>query len=286
MGSPAPQRREPVRISVEELAAFCDFFERKTGIRLDEQRRYYVERRLLDRMGATGAAAFREYFSNVRLGAGDELQQLINEMTVNETYFYREDYQFQALVRHMLDELVATKAPGRPLKIWSAPCSTGEEPYSLAIWILEHWAQADRHDIELHASDIDSRVVRRAQEGLFDARALHRVPAAIRQKYFTPESGERWRICSELRESVEFRCINVTDPVQMARQRDFDVIFCRNLLIYFSDHARRQTMDMFHESLRPGGFMCLGHSESMSRMSGLFLPRKFPEALVHQRPLA
>jgi chemotaxis protein methyltransferase CheR len=285
MTAPALKPATPA-ISREDLAAFAEFFCKKTGIRVDESRRYYIERRIADRMLASDCRTFREYFAFVRYDvSGQELQLLINEMTVNETYFYREDYQFQALVQHMLDE-IADARPSQPIRIWSVPCSTGEEPYSLAIWILEHWRRADAFDIEIHASDIDSRALARAREGYFDARSVQRLPEALRRKYFEGERNGRWRICSTLRDSIEFTPANISDSVEMAKRRDFDVIFCRNLLIYFDDQSRRQAMAGFYEALRPGGFICLGHSESMSRMSGLFLPRKFPEALVHQRPFA
>jgi chemotaxis protein methyltransferase CheR len=271
----------------DELDQFCDFFYSRTGMRLDAKRRYFIDRRLAERMAATGKTVFREYFSLLKFQAGGgELQALINEMTVNETYFFREDYQFDCLARRMLDEIAARKSPGERIRIWSVPCSTGEEPYSIAIWILEHWPRADEFEIEIHASDIDSRVLAAAQAGIYEERALHRVSPALRQKYFTELPRQRWQVIAELRDSIDFNATNVASLGQMARMRGFDVIFCRNLLIYFDDMSRRQTAELFFEALLPGGFICLGHSESMSRISSLFLPRKFPEALVHQKPLS
>jgi chemotaxis protein methyltransferase CheR len=275
----------PAGLTAEDIARFCEFFYRKTGISLDERRQSYAARRLADRMAASRSRSFREYFTTLRLQAsGEELQAVINEMTVNETYFLREAYQFDALIRDMLPEIAARKRPGERIRIWCVPCSSGEEPYSVAIRILEDWPDADRYDIEIHGSDLDSAMLGRAKEGLYDARSLSRVSSRLREKYFHCAGEERWRICDELRGSIEFSRINIVDPVAMARMRGFDVIFCRNLLIYFDDLSRRLAAELMHEALTPGGFVCLGHSESMSRISSLFLPRKFDAALIYQKP--
>ncbi|MCX9147358.1 CheR family methyltransferase [Erythrobacter sp. WG] len=282
----ANQGAEPALV-VEDVIAFCDFFYRKTGISLDASRRYFIDKRLQERIAATGCASLREYLSLVKFEHdGAEMQALINAMTVNETYFFREDYQLDCLTRHMLNEIADRKDPRRDrIRIWSIPCSTGEEPYSIAIAVLENWSRASDFDIEIIASDIDSRALAEAREGIYGARSMHRVTPRIRDGYFRPVGDDRWQVIADLRESVDFGLINVSDPLAMARMRRIDVIFCRNLLIYFDDLSRRRAADLFYDALNPGGFIALGHSESMSRVSALFSPRKFPEALVHQRPL-
>jgi chemotaxis protein methyltransferase CheR len=286
MNEAATAKQVP-RISVEDITAFCDFFYKKTGISMDASRRYFIDRRLEERMLANECKTFREYLSLVKFQAGGaEMQALINEMTVNETYFFREDYQFTCLTRRMLDEIADNKDPRRDrIRIWSIPCSTGEEPYTIAISILENWKRASEFDIEIMASDIDTRVIAKAQQGIYQARALHRVPTNIRETYFQQIDKDNWQVIKDLRDSIDFSNVNVTNPAHMARLRNIDVIFCRNLLIYFDDISRRRAAEHFFDALNPGGFVCLGHSESMSRISNIFLPRKFPEALVHQRPM-
>lgn len=288
MTGPAPGVDTRPRITAEDVTVFCDFFYKKTGISMDASRRYFIDRRLEDRMVATECRSFREYLSLAKFQpGGGEMQALINEMTVNETYFFREDYQFNCLTRRMLDEIADRKDPRRDrIRIWSVPCSTGEEPYSIAISILEGWSRASDYDIEIIASDIDTRALAKARAGIYQARALHRVPPKIRDSYFNRVDQDNWQVIADLRESIDFNTINVSSPTQMARMRGIDVIFCRNLLIYFDDLSRRQTAEHFFDALNPGGFVALGHSESMSRISNIFLPRKFPEALVHQRPIA
>ncbi|MFZ1107272.1 MAG: protein-glutamate O-methyltransferase CheR [Rhodomicrobium sp.] len=271
-------------ISPQEFAKFCEFFYRKTGIIFSESKRYFVERRVLERMEATQSPTFREYFAMVRFETGaQEMQSLVNAMTVNETYFFREDYQFDALVGGILPDVSRNKEPGDTIRIWSLPCSTGEEPYSIAIYILERWKRADDFNIEILASDIDSRVLQEARKGVYGERALSRIPQKIREKYFTPK-GDAFQIAEALRESIDFSTINIVDAEQMRDYSNIDVIFCRNLLIYFDDLARRQAMETLYECLAPGGFICLGHSESMSRMSSLYRPRRFSDAIVYQKP--
>ncbi|MEH3120648.1 MAG: protein-glutamate O-methyltransferase CheR [Sphingomonas phyllosphaerae] len=288
MLSVATPSRDPApapAIPPEDYARFCEFFYRKTGIMFGANKTYFVERRLQERMAATKSATFRDYFTMVRFQAsGEEMQSLVNAMTVNETYFYREDYQFDALVRHLLPEIARTRAPSDPIRLWSMPCSTGEEPYSIAMQILENWPQADEYSVEILASDIDSRVIAEAKHGRYSARALHRLTPTLRNRYFTPVDGD-FRLCAELRGSIDFSVVNITDTFAMRRFRHLDVIFCRNMLIYFDDNSRRQAVEALYESLRPGGYICLGHSESMSRISSVFRPRKFGATILYQRPL-
>ncbi|GGE12955.1 chemotaxis protein methyltransferase [Aureimonas endophytica] len=269
----------------EELATFSEFFYRHTGILFTSRKDYFVERRLAERMEATRSASFADYFTRLRFQpSGEELQNLVNLLTVNETYFYREDYQFKALVSGILPELARARPRGTPISLWSLPCSTGEEPYSIAMQILDGWDRADEFEIEIHGSDIDTRVLAEARRGVYGERALHRLAPDVRRRYFARHGTDDWRICEELRQSVEFSIVNLANPLDTRRFRGMDVIFCRNLLIYFDDLSRRKAVETLYDCLAPGGFLCLGHSESMSRMSSLFTARAFGETVVHQKP--
>ena len=285
---PSPESKTPaLAMTDEEYAKFCEFFYRKTGIQFVDSKKYYVERRVADRMSRTHSESFRDYFTLVRFQmSGQEMQYLVNAMTVNETYFFREDYQFDSLVKGILPEIARTRSHGKPIRIWSMPCSSGEEPYSIAIKILELWGSSDAWDIEIHASDIDTRILDDARAGVYGERSLSRVPPAIRQQYFVRRPDGNHQISAALRNSIDFSMVNIVDPIQTRRFRNFDVIFCRNLLIYFDDPGRREAAEMFFEALAPGGFLCLGHSESMSRISSIFLPRKFQDSIVYQKPFS
>jgi chemotaxis protein methyltransferase CheR len=276
---------EYAALTAEEFHRLCDFLYRRTGIVFTEAKRYFVERRVVDRMTATGAVTFASYFAHLRGDVGGEVEQFINAFTVNETYFYREDHQLRCLSTDILAERVRTKRPGEAIRIWSAPCSTGEEPYSIAMWLLENWPLVDHHEIEIVGSDIDTDVLESARIGLYGKRALMRLSEDLVDKYFVPKNSEAWQIIDDLRESVQLTCVNIVEPLQTRQHGRFDVIFCRNVLIYFDDASRRLAAENLYENLVPGGYICLGHSESMSRISPLFDVRRFEDAIVYQRPV-
>jgi chemotaxis protein methyltransferase CheR len=251
----------------------------------NETKRYYVERRVEERVLATGALSFASYFAMLRSNAKDEIECFINAFTVNETYFYREEHQLKCLTSDLLAQRVRVKAKGENIRIWSAPCSTGEEPYSIAIWLLQNWPEVDAHDIEIVGSDIDTRALEAAREGLFGKRALMRLSADLVDKYFLPHGADQWRILEDLRGSVRFTVANITELSETRPNGKFDIIFCRNVLIYFDDASRRLAAENLYENLRPGGFICLGHTESMSRISPLFEVCRFADAIVYRRPV-
>lgn len=281
----ATASRAPV-ISDADFLKFRDFFYRKTGIHFEDSKRYFVDKRLVERIEATGAEDFRSYFIALRFeSSGAELQQLVNVMTVNETYFFREAYQFDCMVGGLLDEIARRKRPGGRIRIWSVPSSTGEEPYSIAIYLLERWARIDDFEVEILSSDIDTHVLAQAERGVYSPRSVAQLPRPVLDKYFTRTAGGDWAISRDLVSAVEFSRVNLTDPEHTRRFRDIDLIFCRNLLIYFDDLSRRVAAEAMYDALNPGGFVCLGHSESMSRITSLFEVRRFPDAMVYQKPL-
>ena len=201
-------------LDAEEYRRLCDYLYRHTGMAFTEARRYFVERRVEDRMIATGSSSFASYFARLRTNLQGELESLINASTVNETYFYREDHQFACLTSNLLQERLRMKLRGETMRIWSVPCSTGEEPYSIAIWLLENWAEVDAHDIEIIGSDIDTSVLEAARAGVFGRRALMRLSPALTDKYFTPAGPEHWQIIDELRQSVRFTAANIVERVE------------------------------------------------------------------------
>lgn len=274
----------PEDVTEEDFRRLAEFLYRRTGMVFTETKRYFVVRRLGERMTATGRRSFAAYFALLRSGGG-EVEQLINSFTVNETYFYREDDQFRCLTASLLEVLTTRRRPGDTIRIWSSPCSTGEEPYSIAIWLLENWPAVDAWNIEIVGSDIDTRALEAAVDGYYGARALMRLSEPLISRYFERESDGARRIIADLRNSVRFTSVNIVDPAEVRGQGRFDVIFCRNVLIYFDDASRRLAAENLFEALVPGGFICLGHTESMSRISPLFRACRFADAIVYQRPL-
>ena len=273
-----------ISIGKEDFLKFREFFYRKTGIQFDDSKRYFVDRRLIDRIEATDSGNFRNYFMMLRFEAsGAEIQALTNVMTVNETYFFREEYQFKCLINSILPEITKGKKDKSPIRIWSMPSSSGEEPYSIAMYLLEYWPGIDQWDVEIISSDIDTKILNQARQGCYSARSVQNLPKNLLRKYFSASRSE-YQICDDLKQAVEFTRVNLMNPADVRGYRDFDVIFCRNLLIYFDDLSRRQAADTFYDALHPGGFLCLGHSESMSRISSLYKACKFADSVVYQKP--
>ncbi|MDQ2069420.1 CheR family methyltransferase [Natronospira bacteriovora] len=278
-------------MSDKDFEAFRALFLETLGLYFEDHRRYLVEKRVASRMKQLRLSDHRRYLAVLQSSTStEEFEALTNAITVNETYFNREYYQLQCMTRSLLPEIVVNrrrrKVPdSEPLRIWSIPCSTGEEPYSVAMELLDAWPAVDDYIVEIHASDVDTDALRRAKEGVYGERALRMLPAARRECYLRPEGPGQYRICEAIRRSVSFSKINLNSDDWMARLPPMDVILCRNLLIYFNDESRREAAGRLFKALRPGGFVCLGHSESMHRMNADFLYRRFPEAIVYQRPV-
>lgn len=275
-------RKHPV-LSAQEIARIGQLMYRWTGMVFGENKRYYIERRIGDRMARNGMTDAATYLGFVTSQAA-EREALINAFTINETYFYREDHQLAALSTQILPRVVLDKQPGDLVRIWSMPCSTGEEAYSIAIWLLENWPLVDAYNIEIVGSDIDTAALAQAMDGRFGTRSLARLPAPLVDGYFEPERGHRRKIIDDLRESVRFTPANIIDRSTLAGLGRFDIVLCRNLLIYFDDEARRVAAGNLYESMNPGGFVCLGHSESMARITDRFTLVRLDGAIVYRRP--
>jgi len=272
----------PNLLTGEELDRLSDLLRRWTGMTFGEKKRYYLERRIEDRMRRTGSSDVPAYFARL-LSGESERQALIDAMTINETYFYREDHQLAALSQSILPDIVARRRPGDLVRIWSLPCSTGEEGYSIAIWLLENWPLVDAYHVEIVASDIDTTALAAARDGRYGQRALARLPAELRERYFESEHRHQRRIIQDLRESVHFSQVNLIDARSMEAAGRFDVILCRNLLIYFDDDARLTAAANLFGALNPGGYLCLGHSESMARIDPRFSLVRLDGAIVYHR---
>jgi len=277
------------RLTDAEFQRFCEYFYKRTGIHFTTAKRYFVDKRIETCIRNSQYDTFAAWFAALRLSDRSAmLQDLINQLTVNETYFLREDYQFDSMLSAVLPAVLAARGGvGRivgPVKILSLPCSTGEEPYSIALRLLEEWDQIDYVDVEIHGADIDSDVLARAAHASYGERSLQRMPKPWLAKYFTQAGAGRYQLDEGVRSAVTLHRVNICDTPTMRAFRDFDVIFCRNVLIYFDELSSRRAAENLFGALRPGGYLFLGHSESMSRISPIFTPTRLPEGIVYQRP--
>jgi chemotaxis protein methyltransferase CheR len=265
------------RMLSELLRAHC-------GLHFGVDSRYVFEKRVLRRVRELELTSFAAYHLLLRTGSGreQELARLVDELTINETYFFRERGQLGALVAEILPELRAQRG-GRPVGIWSAGCSSGEEPYS-AVILAREAGFVPGVDFRVYASDISKRMLRRAREGVYREASFRDTEPALRERYFTPvEQG--LRISTEVKQHVDFIHLNLFDASKLALLGTQDVILCRNVIIYFDAPGKRRVIDLFHAKLRPGGYLLLGHSESLINLSTSFELRHLRRDLVYRRPL-
>lgn len=271
----------------EEFLLLRDLVYEVTGLMFDVRKLSYMESRVAKRMPVVDCESARDYYRHLRYRdpKRSEFQTFTELLTTNETYFFRDFPQLESFANEVLPRVAATKrnAKDYTLNIWSAACSTGDEAYSLAIILHACLDDFKQWHIGLHATDIDSAVLATARRGVYSERAVKDVPPGYLKRYFTSRP-EEYVICEEIREMVKFAQVNLVDRPAMRKYQGMDVIFCRNALIYFDDRSRRQVLNSFYDSLLPGGFIFLGHSESVGRISAAFAPVKFGGTIVYQKP--
>ncbi len=272
-------------MSEEEFRLLRDLVHGHCGIFFREDTSYLLERRLAPRLHALGLATFAEYHRFLRYdpGRGGELDEVLDAITTNETYFYREPFQLEAFAREILPDLARTQARQRRLRILSAGCSTGEEPYTLAILVRES-RLFDGWDVEIVGSDISRRCLAAADSGAYGEHAFRSPEAEHLRRWFRLRGG-KWVIDDAIRRMVRFGRENLLDPGALASVGRVDAIFCRNVMIYFDLPARRRVLAKLHEKLRQGGWLLLGHSESLLNVSADFEIVQLTRDLVYRRPL-
>jgi len=266
----------------EKLA---EFIYRKSGIFLEESKHYdKISKFVNTRCKELDFDGFRKYFFRLRFEdhQGVEFQELMNAVTVNETYFFREHDQFEVLVNEVLPELDKKRPSTEPLRILSAPCSTGEEPYSMVLYLLEEANLIEKRDIEIVGIDIDSNVIKKARDGKFSERSVHAIPPTQLKSYFK-KVGMSFSLIPDLIGTVEFKVVNIFDRSDVRNLGKFDVIFSRNMLIYFDDASKKEVAMNFYDMLKPEGYVFLGHAEYMSRIVSVFKAKKFGTTMIYQK---
>jgi chemotaxis protein methyltransferase CheR len=279
-------RYDEVRLEISEYRLLREFFNEHCGILFGPEARSVVERRLRERLAALGLQSFGEYYQLLRYDERGraELEEAVNLVTNHETYFFREAYQLNCYQTELLPMLRASPQARDRFSVWSAGCSTGEEVYSLAILTRESGLFLDR-EVTIYGSDISRRCVTDARRGVYGPSAFRATPLEIRRRYFT-ERPDGTHVNEELRALCQFGLVNLLDVSRASMVRRFDVIFCRNVLIYFDEASRRRVIEMFYDRLVPGGFLLLGHSESLLNVSTAFELVHLREDLVYRKPLS
>jgi len=216
--------------------------------------------------------------------SGRELSELIDLLTTTETYFFRNKQQLKSFEEEVLPVFIEEKqeAGVSHIHLWSAGCSSGEEPYTLAMILSEKLPDIQRWKISIVGTDINIQVLEQARKGVYTARSLRETPRKYKTKYFTKES-EHYRICDQVKQMVSFRTGNLVDKHDSALIQNIDCIFCRNVLIYFNVESCRAVVNMFYENLARNSYLFLGHSESLYRITTIFKLMKLQYSLVYYK---
>jgi chemotaxis protein methyltransferase CheR len=245
---------------------FCSIIYQRSGISLGEKKEALVAARVGKRTRTLGLDTIEEYLSYVNNDqSGDEIIHLLDAISTNVTYFFRETEHFNLITQCFLDWYSHGK---RSFRFWSAGCSSGEEPYSIAITLLEALQEKQVPDIKILATDLSTKVLSTASNGMYDPKKVADIPALIMQKYFE-KSHDTYRVSNSIRSLVTFCRLNLSNiPYPMSGP--MDMILCRNVMIYFDQTFRKQLISEYHRLLKPGGYLLVGHSESLTGMTNGF----------------
>lgn len=274
------------RLKPEDFRLLRDLVNRHSGIYFEDGQLFVFERRLRDRLRALSMTDFAQYYSHLRWGAGaaQKLDEAVDALVTNETYFFREEYQLRAFVRDVLPDLKARaeQQGRRRLVLWSAGCSTGEEVYTLAILLLRS-GMFEGWDVRVFGNDVSRRVLAVARRAVYPAHSFRATPHEY-DEYFVPDPEGR-RVHPRVRALCQFGQINLLDRERASVLGRLDAIFCRNVLIYFDDESRKRVIETFFERLQPGGYLMLGHSESLLSLSTAFELAHLSSDMVYRRPV-
>jgi chemotaxis protein methyltransferase CheR len=274
-------------LSEQEFRLLRDFIHEQFGLYFDGAHKASLRTRLAARLSLLGLGSFEDYYRYLRFAPEreQERQRMVAHLTNNETYFFREQPQLQVFAGTVLRELKERKSRKgeRSLDILSAGCSTGEEALTLAMIVYDSAQFFWNWEVRVRGMDVDESALDKARRGLYHQNSLRGVSASKLERLFVKE-GSGVRVKEPVRRLVSFQAGNILDPASFDTLDPQDVIFCRNVLIYFSDASARKVVSHFYRTLRPGGYLLLGHAESLARITDAFIPVRFQGAMLYQKP--
>jgi chemotaxis protein methyltransferase CheR len=274
----------PTELSDRSFRQFSALVYEKCGINLRQSKKELVRARLTKRLRETGFKNFNAYYRFVTQEDNrDELAKMLDAISTNLTSFFREENHFDFLKQVIFPTYVAGKngAGFHKPRFWSAGCSTGEEPYSLAIWLLEYFGKSPVFDAKILATDISTKVLAQAKSGVYPAVRLEKIPAYVVRKYFQRGHGRQegyYRVKPSLRKMIEFKRFNLVQSLPF--KEVFDLILCRNVMIYFDKNTQQALADKFYDALLDGGYLFIGHSETLTDIEHRF---KYIRPSVYQK---
>lgn len=247
-----------------------DLIHQRTGAFFDDGKRDTLADKLAPLVAERGLQSFMDYYYLLKYDeeAEVEWQRVQNALAVNETYFWREFDQIRAAAQVLVPQMQRER-PGQPVRIWHAACSSGEEPYTMVMALMENGCYI-HGPIEIIATDFDSEALAHARAAVYRERSFRATPPEIQQRYFSLTLDGHYRLANSVRERVQFAHLNLVDEAAMRRMRNFDIIFCRNVFIYFSDDVTRRVAEYLYEALNTPGYLFVAASESLLRITTLY----------------
>jgi chemotaxis protein methyltransferase CheR len=274
-----------VQMTDEEFRLIRDLIHGHSGLFFDNDSKYLLEKRLGRRLPLHQLYGYRDYYHFLRYNRGkeQELSDIMDILTTNETYFFREAFQLRAFTDEIIPEIMAEKEKrgDRSLRIWSAGCSSGEEPYTIAMLLMEMGFKGWR--VEIIGADISHRVLQLARKAVYGKSSFRATDEAYIRRYFQEQDGS-YKIADKVKELVTISHLNLFDENRLALLGKMDIIFCRNVIIYFDQMAKKKVVEVFYRMLREGGYLLLGHSESLMNISTAFILRHLQNDMVYQKP--
>nr|WP_279625956.1 protein-glutamate O-methyltransferase CheR [Malonomonas rubra] len=273
-------------MSEDEFRQIRDFIYDHCGLHFDIESKYMLEKRLNRRLTQLNLESFKDYYYQLRYSRDrdEELSTVIDLLTTNETYFFREDFQLKTFTDEIIPEIMQKKrgSGDRSLRIWSAGCSSGEEPYTIAMLLMQN-PEIRRWNVEIIGTDISKQILSLAREGIYGKGSFRSTDDFYIDRYFTDQDG-KLRISDQVKQLVSISHLNLLDQQRISLLGKMDAIFCRNVIIYFDSEAKKKVISSLHDQLHSGGFLLLGHSESLMNISTEFDLRHFTHDMVYQRP--
>lgn len=269
----------------QDFEVIRDLVWEKSGIYFESTKRQYFLRRLRNRMRLLGCQRLKDYYRILHYESPEgEFSELLNLLTTTETYFFRNEPQLRSFQEEILPEIIQRKqqAGQYHLHFWSAGCSSGEEAYTIAMLLLETLPNIRQWKISIVGTDINTQVLTKARDGLYSSRSLRDTSEEYIAKYFQQE-GDQYRVCEQVRKMATFRKGNLVQMEDSSLIQNVDCVFCRNVLIYFNLESCRHVMNIFYDNLVRNGYLILGHSESLYRITAIFKLKKLQHSLVYYK---
>ncbi len=272
-----------LKMSEEEFKLLSELIYKHCGLTFNGSQKILFQKRVKARVEKLRLGSFKEYYQYLKfdIKKDQELKELVDILTVNETFFFREPAQFDALFQYIIPEI--EKTGSKSIKIWSAACSNGAEPYTLAILFNENKFYEKGWRVDIIGTDISPTALSEAREAKYTEAAFRNTPPSIKAKYFKKTPDNLYELDRSIARKVTFKYLNLLNDTQMRMMKNFNVIFCRNVLIYFDNDAKKRVVENFYQSLVKNGYLLIGQSESLFKITNVFKLQPTSKVLLYKK---